>query len=64
MVITYSLRCKRKMKLTWVSAEDDDCDPKSKPDMVNYCQVSCAGQCVVSQWSQWSKCQVYYTSNV
>uniref|UniRef100_A0A147BC09 Putative thrombospondin type-1 domain-containing protein 7a isoform x2 n=1 Tax=Ixodes ricinus TaxID=34613 RepID=A0A147BC09_IXORI len=36
--------------------DQDNCDPLSKPSVSEECTVHCAGQCVVSEWSDWSKC--------
>ena len=48
-----------------VGESDDDtlelgestyCDSLSKPADINYCNVPCPGQCVLTEWSPWSKC--------
>ena len=36
--------------------ESTYCDSLSKPADINYCNVPCPGQCLLTEWSQWSKC--------
>ena len=39
-----------------VELDESFCDPVSKPTDINYCNVPCPGQCVLTEWSEWSKC--------
>ena len=32
------------------------CDEVTRPDDMKHCQVPCPGECVVTQWSAWSRC--------
>ena len=32
------------------------CDPEEKPQHSRDCQIHCPGQCVVSEWTEWSTC--------
>nr|XP_037278252.1 thrombospondin type-1 domain-containing protein 7A-like [Rhipicephalus microplus] len=35
---------------------EDECDPLQKPPDSEACKLHCPGECVVSEWSQWSSC--------
>lgn len=35
---------------------EDECDPLQKPLDSEACKLHCPGECVVSEWSQWSSC--------
>lgn len=37
--------------------EPEQCDPLGKPAEMEECQVHCPGECVVSEWSDWTPCQ-------
>ena len=39
-----------------VELDESYCDSVSKPADINYCNVPCPGQCVLTEWSDWSKC--------
>ena len=38
------------------------CDPEEKPQNIRDCQIHCPGQCVVSEWTEWSTCLSVSTS--
>lgn len=46
------------------------CDPILQPADLNSCHLPCPGECVVSQWSEWSQCSqviisyTYYFHNI
>ncbi len=39
-----------------VELDESACDSVSKPADINYCNVPCPGQCVLTEWSEWRKC--------
>ncbi|XP_062869505.1 thrombospondin type-1 domain-containing protein 7B [Trichomycterus rosablanca] len=55
-VQTRKIRCVRKEEDRWNTVEDSECAQQDKPVTAQTCYLPCPGQCVTSEWSQWSEC--------
>ena len=51
-----SFRCVEKTKLEPLDVPSHYCDPEEKPSHSRDCQIYCPGECVVSEWTEWSSC--------